>query len=137
MPVVSSIDGSGSVRLNVSLIGSCSTMPHSAIFDSGFNGDLVMPIEIAVSIGLESGGVTTVELADGFTQDFPIFLCKIEIGGIKQNASVLIMGNAVLLGMGLMDPFDVCMRTSTSEVRIEPQGTYVNFIGMLKRITEQ
>jgi predicted aspartyl protease len=136
MPVTSTIDGSGSVRLNVELIGTCSTIPYSAIFDSGFNGDIVLPIEIAVAMGLESGGVTTVELADGFTQDFPIFLCEIDIGGIKQNASVIIMGNEVLLGMGLMDPFDVCMRVSTSEVRIEPQGTYVNFVGMLRKITE-
>lgn len=136
MQVVSTIDGSGSVRLNVELIGTCSTIPHSAIFDSGFNGDIVMPIEIAVAMGLESGGVTTVELADGFTQDFPIFLCEIDIGGIKQKAAVIVMGNEVLLGMGLMAPFDVCMRVSTSEVRIEPQGTYVNFVGMLNKITE-
>lgn len=135
MPVTSTIDGSGSVRVNVSLIGTCATIPHSAIFDSGFNGDIVMPIEIAVSMGLESGGVTTVELADGFTQDFPIFLCKIDIGGIKQDAAVIIMGSEVLIGMGLMEPFDVCMRAATSEVRIEPQGTYVNFVGMMSRIT--
>lgn len=137
MPVVSTIDDSGSVRVNVSLIGTCATIPHSAIFDSGFNGDLVMPQEIAVKMGLGSGGVTTVELADGFSQDYPIFLCEIDIGGVVQKASVLLMGSEVLIGMGLMTPFDVCMRPATSEVRIETQGTYVNFIGMLKRITEQ
>jgi predicted aspartyl protease len=137
MEVTSTIDEYGSVRINTELIGTCSTMPTSAIFDSGFNGDIVMPQGIAVKIGLEAGGVTTVELADGFTQDFPIYLCEVIIGGITQNAAVLLMGSEVLIGMGLMLPFDVCMRVSTSEVRIEPQGTYVNFVGMLNSITER
>ena len=136
MQVISTIDEYGSVRVNTELIGTCSTHPVSAIFDSGFNGDIVMPQEIAVTIGLEPGGVTTVELADGYTQDLPIFLCKIDIGGIQQDAAVLLMGSEVLIGMGLMEPFDVCMRVATSEVKIEPQGTYVNFVGMLNRITE-
>jgi len=135
MQVISTIDDYGSVRINIQLIGTCATVPTDAIFDSGFNGDIVMPIESAVKLGLEAGGVTTVELADGYTQDFPIFLCDIDIGGIKQKASVLIMGSEVLIGMGLMEPFDVCMRVATSEVRIEPQGTYVNFVGMLNQIT--
>ena len=72
MQVVSSIDASGSVRVNVELIGSCSTLKNLAIFDSGFNGDIVMPTEIAVRIGLGSGGITTVELADGSTKDYPV-----------------------------------------------------------------
>ena len=46
------------------------------------------------------------------------------------------MGSEVLLGMGLMDPFDVCMRKSTGEVRIEPQGSYINFVGILSQIAE-
>ena len=136
MQVISTIDEYGSVRVNTELIGTCSTHPVSAIFDSGFNGDIVMPQEIAVTIGLEPGGVTTVELADGYTQDLPIFLCKIDIGGIQQDAAVLLMGSEVLIGMGLMQPFDVCMRVATSEVKIEPQGSYANFVGMLSQLTQ-
>lgn len=135
MPVISTIDSAGSVRMNVSIIGSCTTSDHSAIFDSGFSGDIVLPIEIGVKVGLEHGGVTTVELADGFTQDFPIFLCEIDIGGIKQHAAVIVMGNEVLIGMGLMEPFKMCMQKSTSEVIIEPAGSYANFVGMMGRIT--
>ena len=136
MQVISTIDEYGSVRVNTELIGTCSTHPVSAIFDSGFNGDIVMPQEIAVTIGLEPGGVTTVELADGYTQDLPIFLCKIDIGGIQQDAAVLLMGSEVLIGMGLMHPFDVCMRVATAEVKIEPQGSYANFVGMLSQLTQ-
>lgn len=135
--VVSTIDSAGSVRMNVTIVGSCLSAEYSALFDSGFSGDIVLPIDIAVHVGLVQGGITTVELADGFTQDFPIFLCDIDIGGIKQHAAVIVMGNEVLIGMGLMEPFDVCFRKSTSEVRIEPQGTYVNFVGMMSKITER
>lgn len=135
MPVISTIDNAGSIRMNVSIIGSCTTSEHSAIFDSGFNGDIVLPIAIAVRVGLEYGGVTTVVLADGFTRDFPIFLCEIDIGSIKQPAAVIVMGDEVLIGMGLMEPFKMCMQKSTSEVIIEPAGSYANFVGMMGRIT--
>ena len=135
MPIVSTIDSSKSVRLNAKIIGACASRNQSVIFDSGFNGDLVMPLEIAVVVGLESGGMTTVELADGFTQDFPIFLCDIEIGGILQKAAVIVMGNEILLGMGMMEPFRVCLQPSTSEAIIEPTEAYKNFVGMMGMIT--
>jgi predicted aspartyl protease len=121
--------------MNVSIIGSCATTEYSAVFDSGFSGDIVLPIGIAVGVGLEQGGMTTVELADGFTQDFPIFLCEVDIGGIKQRAAVIVLGNEVLVGMGLMEPFKMCMQKSTSEVIVEPAGSYTNFIGMMGKIT--
>lgn len=136
MNVIASIDGSGAVRMNVELIGTCTTLTQSAILDTGFNGDIVMPIETAVKIGLESGGVTSVMLADGYKKDFPIFLCEVNIGGMKQSAAVIVMGSEILLGMGLMDPFDVCFKKSTSEVRIEPQGSYIRFVEMMSRIVD-
>jgi len=136
MDIPATIDETKSVRLNLDVVGSCETLTQSAIFDSGFNGDIVMPIDVAVRVGLESGGMTTIELADGYTQDFPIFLCTVVIGGIEQKASVIVMGTGILLGMGLMDPFKICLQPSTSEVVIQPTSSYSNFVGMMNRIVE-
>lgn len=135
-PIIATIDDTKSVRLNVNVIGTCKTQKYSGVFDSGFNGDIVMPQDLAVSVGLDYGGATTVELADGSTTDFPIYLCDIEIGGIKQSAAIIVMGDEMLIGMGIMAPFKVCIQPSTSEAIIEPVGSYVNFVNMMKAITE-
>ena len=133
--IVAAIDEFNSVRLQCGIIGEYKTREYGAVFDSGFSGDVVIPQSMAVDIGLSSGGAAEIELADGGRQIVKLYLCKVLIGGITQEASTIIMGEEVLIGMGLMKPFDVCMRVGTSEVVIEPQQTYVNFVGVLNKLT--
>ncbi len=45
------------------------------------------------------------------------------------------MGNEILVGMGLMAPYDICLRTATSEALVEPQPAYANFAGVLHKLT--
>ena len=135
MTIEASIDANNSVRVNTGIIGEYKTVDYSSVFDSGFTGDVVLPQSMAVDIGLKSGGVAEIELADGHIMTVKLYLCKIKIGEIVQDAAVIIMGEEVLLGMGLMNPFDVCLRASTSEAVIEPQEGYSDFVAVLRRLT--
>ena len=133
--IVAAIDDERNVRINCGIIGTYKTRECSAIFDSGFSGDIVVPESMAVDIGLQSGGVAEIELADGSKQIVRLYLCKVQIGNITQEASVIIIGDEPLIGMGLMQPYDICLRAGTSEAIIEPQPTYSDFVGVLQRLT--
>lgn len=136
MTIEASIDANNSVRIHTGIIGEYKTVEHNSVFDSGFTGDVVLPQSMAVDIGLKSGGVAEIELADGHIMTVKLYLCKVKLGEIIQDAAVIIMGEEVLLGMGLMAPFDVCLRMSTSEAVIEPQQSSIDdFVGILKRLT--
>lgn len=133
--IIAGIDDHNSVRIESEIIGEYKTAGYGAIFDSGFSGDVVLPQSMSVDIGLKSGGVAEIELADGSTMIVKLYLCKVKIGDIIQEAATIIMGEEVLIGMGLMKPFDVCFRAGTSEVIIEPQTSYADFVGVLHRLT--
>ena len=133
--IIAVIDEHKSVRVESDIIGEYKTVGYSSIFDSGFSGDVVLPQSMAVNIGLRSGGVAEIELADGSQMIVKLYLCKVKIGDIVQEAATIIMGEEVLIGMGLMKPFDVCLRAGTSEAVIEPHPGYADFVGVLHRIT--
>ena len=135
MGIVAAIDDRKNVRVATDIIGEYKTIEYAAIFDSGFSGDVVLPEQMAVDIGLKSGGVAEVELADGTMMYVKLYLCKVKIGEVIQDATTIIMGEEVLVGMGLMNPFDVCLRAATSEAVVEQQTAYVDFVGVLRRLT--
>lgn len=132
---IGEIDEYNNVRIQSEIIGGYKTVEYAAVFDSGFTGDLVLPQSMAVEIGLQHSGVAEVELADGSIHVYELYLCKVEIGDVVQDAATLILGEEVLLGMGLMGPFHICMSIGTAEVIIEPYHEYVDFVGVLHRLT--
>ena len=132
---IGEIDEYNNVRIQSEIIGEYRSIEYNAVFDSGFTGDLVLPQSMAVEIGLQYSGVAEVELADGSIDIYELYLCKVEIGDIVQEAATLILGGEVLLGMGLMTPFNICLSAGTAEVIIEPQHAYTDFVGMLRRLT--
>ena len=134
--IIAAIDEHNSVRIETEIIGEYKTIGYGSVFDSGFSGDVVLPQSMAVDIGLKGGGVAEIELADGSVMIVKLYLCKVKIGDIIQEAATIIMGEEVLIGMGLMTPFDVCLRAGTSEAVIEPQPGYTDFVGVLRRLTE-
>ena len=130
-----SIDDQRNVRVETKIIGTYKTREYMSVFDSGFSGDIVIPQSMGVDIGLESGGVAEIELADGSKQILKLYLCKVKIGRTTQEASTIIMGEEVLIGMGLMEPFDICLRAAADEAIIEQHQIYTNYVGVLKKLT--
>lgn len=118
--IISGIDSQNNVRLEIEIQGLYKKTPYGAIIDTGFSGGLVLPLVTAVDIGLEKVGASTVTLADASVQIVPTFLSKVKIGNKVHDATTLIMGNEVLLGMELLHDYRLCISPVTGEVVMEP-----------------
>jgi len=117
--IIAGIDSQNNVRVEVEIQGLYKSTPYGAVIDTGFSGGLVLPLVTAVDIGLTKVGASTVTLADGSVQIVPTFLSKVKIGSLTQDATTLIMGSEVLVGMELLTNFRFCMSPLTGEVIID------------------
>lgn len=117
--IIAGIDALNNVRLEIEIQGLYKSTPYGGIVDTGFSGGLVIPLVTAVDIGLTKVGASTVTLADGSIQVVPTFLSKVKIGSKVNDATTLIMGNEVLIGMELLHDYRFCMSPVTGEVIIE------------------
>jgi len=143
--IISGIDSENQVRIEATIKGLYKSTTYGCILDTGYSGTLVLPLTIAVELGLEKAGAASVTLADGSTSVVPTFICKVDIGGIIQDADTLVMGSDILLGMGIMEKFQVFIDSAAAKVtfssRIDPTKTTVaytkqnNIADILKRLT--
>jgi len=117
--IIAGIDGQNNVRIELEIQGLYKSTPYGGIVDTGFSGGLVLPLVTAVDIGLTKVGASTVTLADGSVHVVPTFLSKVKIGNKIQDATTLIMGSEVLVGMELLTNYRFCMSPMTGEVIIE------------------
>ncbi len=80
----------------------------SALLDTGFTGDLVVPTSLLTSsLGLPDARVDW-ELADGSIVGAPVYFGIIEIVGLARvPATVAALGNEYILGRGVIDRFRV------------------------------
>jgi len=117
--IIAGIDGQNNVRIELEIQGLYKSTPYGGIVDTGFSGGLVLPLVTAVDIGLTKVGASTVTLADGSVHVVPTFLSKVKIGNKTQDATTLIMGSEVLVGMELLTNYRLCISPMTGEVVIE------------------
>ena len=59
------IDECGQARVRVGIIGRKKEIAVDAVIDTGFDGYLCLPVQLAIQLGLELSGSIKVELADG------------------------------------------------------------------------
>ncbi len=118
--IISGIDNENQVRIEAKIIGIYKTTTYGCILDTGYSGTLVLPLTIAVELGLEKAGMAQVTLADGSTSTVPTFICKVDIGGTIQEADTLVLGSEVLLGMGIMEKYQVMIDSGAGKVSFSP-----------------
>lgn len=93
-----------------------------AVVDTGFNGDLCLPISLAIQLGLELWGDQYVELADGSIKHEFLFR-----GGAILEQSVipveisLTESEDALLGVGLLKDQKLEIGFATGTVNIGPE----------------
>ena len=136
--IAAGIDSQNNVRLELELQGLYKSTPYGGIVDTGFSGGIVIPLVTAVDIGLEKVGASTVTLADGSVHVLPTFLSQVKIGNKVHDASTLIMGNEVLIGMELLHDYRFCMSPVTGEVIIEEWESikkFDSFVETLNRLS--
>jgi clan AA aspartic protease len=106
-------------RLKVKVAGLKGTIELEAIIDTGFNGDLCMPITLAVQIGLILEYVHEVELADGSRKRVPVYSCDVELNDLKRRAEVILTdGTDALIGANMLKSSSMTINYKTRKVTV-------------------
>ena len=67
------VDEYGQARVNIAVCGRKMEITVSPIIDTGFDGDICLPLPIAIQLGLELSGSVEIELADGSIKQEMVF----------------------------------------------------------------
>ena len=94
--------------LPIKVRGMLGVIETSAIVDTGFNGDLVIPVSIAVPLGLILVRVERFELADGTVRDHFVFHGWVQIADLPEVPTEVIvtLSGDPLIGMELLGSWD-------------------------------
>ncbi len=107
------------IRLQVS--GRRDRVAVDALLDTGFDGDLCLPIAVAVPLGLELRYVAQSELADGsVVEDELVFAGDVDWDGEEVPAEIILTRSRnALVGTGLLQGCEVRLNFLTGQIAIE------------------
>lgn len=95
--------GRALVRIRLMSTATATAMDMEAWVDTGFTGELVLPQDQIVALGLQRSAVVTAELGDGSATVLDVYSCLIEWFGRMQQIEVIAnTGMSPLLGVGLL-----------------------------------
>ncbi len=75
----------------------------SAVVDTGFTGDLMLPMTVVVELGFEYRGVQEALLGNGSSYDFEVYAGSIIWDGQVRSIEVNAGDSGTLIGMSLLD----------------------------------
>ena len=114
-------DAFGEPPVAIEVSGSRATVTVAAILDTGFNGELSLPIGVAMQLGLELRDIITVELANGSFSDELVFAGSIIDEGQEREISItLTRSQDALLGTELLRGRCVVLDFGTGQADIIP-----------------
>lgn len=97
------IDNLGRPVVEVTISGRRGDITCPAIIDTGFDGEICLPVEVAVQLGLELAGIQSVMLADGTIKKELVFIGKVSLGKREEEARIILTeARDTLLGTGLL-----------------------------------
>ena len=104
--------------VEVILKGSRIDIVTKAIIDTGFDGDICLPIHLAIQLGLELKSVQVVELTDGNRKNELVFTGFITLNGEEKEIEILLTNSKdTLLGTGLL--YDKVLKIDFSKGTVE------------------
>lgn len=86
-----------------------------AVIDTGFNGDLILPIEIVSELGLIPQGYQKATLGDGTISQFRVYAAMALWDGERRLVEINSATTGILIGMGLLEGYKL-------EVNAIPNG---------------
>lgn len=106
------------VRVNVD--GRRTSLSIEALLDTEFNGDLCLPVEVAVQLGLEPVQVIEVEKADGKIEHALVFSGYLEWFNHSREVDILLTdASESLIGTRLLEQTKVTIDFVANVVMIE------------------
>jgi clan AA aspartic protease len=113
-------DKAGTPRVHVTVMGSRAATDCEALIDTGFDGDITIPLPTAIQLGLEFTDATEVELADGTVKDEMVFSGAIRWNGEERAIRIMLTSSEeALLGRGLLQGKPLAMDFRADEIKIE------------------
>jgi clan AA aspartic protease len=90
-----------------------------AVVDTGFDGEVCLPIDVAEKLGLEFVGKLFVELADGTRQRELLFAGDVSLLGKTRSASIFLTDSAeALIGTALLSDCRLMIDFTNGNVRV-------------------
>ena len=97
------VDKNRLCRAEITVIGGRQAVAADAVVDSGFNGDLCLPTQIATQLGLELCGLQRIELADGTKKKDLLFAGEAIFDGERKWVEIFLTDSEdALIGAGLL-----------------------------------
>src|SRR5439155_5458936 len=108
----------------VEVIGSRQTLELTAIVDTGFDGDLCIPIRVAVQLGLELVGEEFVELADGKRSYELVFAGSARLFGETHEGRIMLTTSQdALIGTRLLNRYPLAIQFPGGEIKLRSRAT--------------
>jgi clan AA aspartic protease len=106
-------------QVDVVVGGTRGNVQVKACLDTGFDGDICVPTEVAVTLGLELIGCEPIELADGSRKPELVFKGYAILLGKKRVVEILLTDSEEsLVGTGLLAECRLSIDFSTGKVRL-------------------
>jgi len=117
------IDDAGTPRIKVEITGRRAKVGVDAILDTGFNGELCVPIPIAIQLGLDLIGESLVTYADGRVETQLLFAGRAKMGEAERDVEItLTRGEETILGTSLLIEVKVLLDFKQRKLKIEESG---------------
>ena len=96
----------------------------SALIDTGFTGELLLPLKIAVPLGLQLAGVAPCQLADGSISKQMLFSASITWGTQTRSVTVNVVDvEDALIGGGLLHGYVLLVDFQQKQLIVKEPGT--------------
>jgi len=105
-------------RVRITVAGPHDEIAVDTVIDTGFNGDLCLPTQIAIELGLELRDVMNVELADGTIKQELLFAGAVKLGRQRKEVSIVLTESEdALLGTNMFSYLELDFVNRTVRLR--------------------
>lgn len=106
-------------RVKVDVRGTRRSVVVDAVLDTGFDGEISLPVKVAEKLGLELVGHEIFELADGSQTEELVFSGRATLEGKSRKVTILVSDSQdALIGTALLSDCQLMIDFSTGKVRI-------------------
>ncbi len=111
-------DDYGQPRVRITVAGPYKEIAVDVVIDTGFDGDLCLPIQLGIELGLKLKDLTRVELADGTIKQELVFAGTAQLGKSKREVNILLTeSDDALLGTNLLSYLELDFLNRTVKIR--------------------
>lgn len=123
MVLTGHIDERNQLWVSITVGGLHSKQTINALIDTGFNGELLLPLQVAIPLGLQLAGAAPYRLADGSISQQMLFSASIDWGTKRKTAIVnVVNSDTPLIGGGLLHGYVLLVDFDKKQLTIKEPG---------------